>query len=964
MDLISKWPLIHGHHDFDLPDRVKVRVRLLDRVVARFFLAILLTFSISPATDQLCAATARDIQNAQRQAAELHRNRNYVEALSLRKKIYDWSRQAYGARHIQTAAAAFELGQSHMTLGDLGPVEPLFLEGLSIFRAQGSRFPDNVATVLNSLATYYTRVGQVAEAERAYTECTRILQARRDTVRLLTVRYNLATMYRHIGLAQGEYAQRVANAEARGTLLVESRAWFVKARDLLLQDLNSLKALKLPPKDTRRHNRESVLGEVYLDLGNFEEADRLFVGALQFWDDAYGKDTHGRDLLNLGLSRLALGRYAEALDLFRRATELARRTLGDDNPTYPTALALQARALAHLGRFEESAETMDKSQRLERKYVLRVFPSLSQTEQLSYLFRPGYLEGRNLDLALSIGVAGSKNDAITEESAEWLLNAKAMVHELLAERTLAARNRQPGGLGDDLIKAQGTIANLITRLQNSQEGSDEFYSARKDLSVWLQREADLTKQMGRSRGGAESPQWIELEEVRKAIPRNGILVEMARFQSPGFGTKGADAIGGKPRYAAWLIPAAGQGRVKVVDLGDAAPIETSVKRLRDTMDGDVRKLREDIFAKADAEIAAYAQKNNLTKSDLAYRKRLNEIAQQAQKDVTAALSANAPELLAAYRRNASDCAKRILHPFAQKLSGAGLVILSPDAHLWLPPWAALPLPRSGPLLLESAPVAFVVSGRDLLTARVKDVKATAPVVLGDVNYNMGVLTRADQIKFPAARLYWSSVEIKGIRPYLETYAKMAPVVLSGDDASEEKLKAARNPKVLFLSTHGVFGAVDENTFRPGQRGLLLENPFLRSQLSLAGSNRRPSGAMKGEDGRLYGIEVGALDLRATDMVVLSACQTALGDVHAGQGAAGLRQAFQLAGAKSVIATLWSVDDAATTQLTIAFFKRLGEGMAKTEALRQAQLELFAKKEMSHPFFWAAFTITENGRISF
>jgi CHAT domain-containing protein len=213
-------------------------------------------------------------------------------------------------------------------------------------------------------------------------------------------------------------------------------------------------------------------------------------------------------------------------------------------------------------------------------------------------------------------------------------------------------------------------------------------------------------------------------------------------------------------------------------------------------------------------------------------------------------------------------------------------------------------------------------------------------------------------------LHWSPVEIKGIRPHIEGYTKMVPVVLSGDDALEEKLKAARNPKVLFLSTHGVFGAVDENTFRPGQRGLLLENPFLRCQLSLAGSNRRPTGEIKGEDGRLYGIEVGALDLRATDLVVLSACQTALGDVHAGQGAAGLRQAFQLAGAKSVVATLWSVDDAATTHLTIAFFKRLGEGMPKAEALRQAQLELFAKKEMSHPFFWAAFTITENGQISF
>jgi tetratricopeptide (TPR) repeat protein len=683
MTLIANYLMAHGRHVSDLPMGFKIPVHPFGRAFLRFLLIILLALIIAPATSQLRAATARDIQDAQRQAVELHRNRNYVEALNVRKKIYEWSRQVYGARHTQTASAAFDLGQAHMTLGDLGPVEPLFLEGLAVFRSQGNRFSNNVAAVLNSLATYYSRVGQVAEAERAYNECSQILLAQRDAVRLLTVRYNQATMYRQIGLAQGEYAQRVADAAAREKLLADSRAWFVKARDLLQQDLNSLKSLKLPPDDTRQHNRESVLGEVYLDLGNFKEADRLFVSAQEFWDRTYGKGTHGRDLLNLGLSRLALGQYEEALDLFRRATELARNTLGEDNPTYPTAIALQAGALAHLGRFKESAETMDKSQRLERKYVLRVFPSLSQTEQLSYLFRPGYLEGHNLDLALAIGVAASKNDAIAERSAEWLLNAKAMVHELLAERTLAARS-QPGGLGANLIRAHAAIANLITRLQNAPEGSDESNSARKGLSQWLQREADLTKQMGRIRGGAQSPQWIGLDEVRKAIPKGGILVEFARFQAPGFGAKGAEAIGGRPRYAAWLIPAAGEGQVKIVDLGDAAPIEAAVKQLRDTMDRDVNKLREEIYAKADNELAAFAQKNNLSQTDAAYQKRLNEIAAQAQKDITAALQAKAPEMLAAYRRDASDCAKRILHPFAEELKAAKRILLSPDAHLWLP----------------------------------------------------------------------------------------------------------------------------------------------------------------------------------------------------------------------------------------------------------------------------------------
>jgi tetratricopeptide (TPR) repeat protein len=358
MPLTIKCARIRGKHGFNRHTDLKNSEILSYRVRLWCFVAILLTLCALPPFSYSHAATARDIQKAQQQAAQPHRDRNYVEALNVRKKIYTWSRQVYGARHLQTGAAAFDLGKAQMTMGNMGPVESLFLESLSIFRTQRIRNDPNVATVLNSLATYYTQVGQVAEAQRAYTECTRILHARRATVSLLSVRYNQATLYRHIRLAQVEYAQRVADAAERKKLLTGSRNWFVKARDMLHQDLNTLNGLKFPPKDTRRHNRESTLGEIYLDLGNFQEADRLFVSAQQFWNRTYGKDTHGRDLLNLGLSRCALGQYKEALDFFRRASALAQKTLGDDNPTYPTSLAMQAMTLAHLGRFKEAAQVM------------------------------------------------------------------------------------------------------------------------------------------------------------------------------------------------------------------------------------------------------------------------------------------------------------------------------------------------------------------------------------------------------------------------------------------------------------------------------------------------------------------------------------------------------------------------------------------------------------------------------
>jgi CHAT domain-containing protein len=187
--------------------------------------------------------------------------------------------------------------------------------------------------------------------------------------------------------------------------------------------------------------------------------------------------------------------------------------------------------------------------------------------------------------------------------------------------------------------------------------------------------------------------------------------------------------------------------------------------------------------------------------------------------------------------------------------------------------------------------------------------------------------------------------------------------LMATDATEEKIKAIRAPKILHIATHGFFLAEADNSDSDDARSItgvsdktLAENPLLRSGLLLAGAGKTISGEKQAmaEDGILTAYEAMNLDLQKTELVVMSACETGLGQIRSGEGVYGLQRAFRAAGAQSILMSLWKVDDQATQELMGKFYSSWLKAGEKQHSFHEAQLSL--REKFNHPYYWGAFVM--------
>ncbi len=321
---------------------------------------------------------------------------------------------------------------------------------------------------------------------------------------------------------------------------------------------------------------------------------------------------------------------------------------------------------------------------------------------------------------------------------------------------------------------------------------------------------------------------------------------------------------------------------------------------------------------------------------------------------------------------------RIWKPLLPHLGQARTVIYSPDGCLTRLPVAALPGKQRGSFLIEEFAIAVLPVPQLLPNLLATDAASSPPqspslLLVGDIDYGQAAASPANpptntQLTF--AKLAAARSEVLAVKDSFENAfpAAQPPVVLRGLAATEAAFRreASAHPFVHVV-THGF---VAQPTVSPTIHSESL------CGLALSGANARENSIA--DDGLLTAAEISGLDLRRTRLVTLSACETGLGTIAAGEGVLGLQRAFQIAGAQTVISSLWKVDDRATQELMDLFYERLwssGPRVSRLEALRQAQLTILrgghergvgiVKKtpdeQRVSPYYWAAFVLSGDWR---
>lgn len=818
-----------------------------------------------------------------------------------------------------------ELARVRFLKGDHAKSEELLLRALGICEKVAG--PDSLPASISllSLGTVYRAVNDLPRAEQMYLKVLAIRERllgpnHSDVARVLnelgllyygagdylsaekTLERSLTIVEKTFGPSHARFAQATNNL---GLVAWKNRD-YDKAATYFRRSMETYEKL-FGPESGRYAIGLGNLGIIYKEgYHDYAKAEDCYLRALAIFKKTSGEFSRqvANSVASLGILYRDMGNYDRAEEFSLRALGIYERVSGPNNSYTVLVLMSLARLYAIKGDLERALEYQRRINAIEEKVIPLNLTIGSERQKLAY-----FRSLQKLDRVVTLQVGLGRNSAEARDlAATKVLQSKGRILDALSDNLSILKRRfdvPDRALLDNLREINSELATLV--LGTAQKLSPE--EQQKEIAVLENKREQIEQEISyRSAGFYQQSGLVTLAAVKEAVPPDAALLEFTVYRPFDWHIPDDSSPYGEPRYVVYVIR--NHEEVKWVELGPAKDIDSLVGALRGRLRDPLRKDFQQIARALD---------------------------------------------------------EKIMQPVRALTGGAARLLVSADGELNLIPFEAL-VDEDGRYLIQKYSVTYLTSGRDLLRMQVARQSKAEPLVVADPSFGEASQERSkggsrtvntsNPGRSPVnalADVYFAALvgTTKEARTIQSLYPKAT--VLTGPKATESAVKATTAPILLHIATHGFFledeGSAINETREPGLREDKITNPLLRSGLALAGANRRSEGS---DDGILTALEASGMNLWGTKLVTLSACDTGLGEVRDGEGVYGLRRAFVIAGAESLVMSLWPVSDYLTREIMTRYYRNLKVGMGRGAALRQVQLEIMSHKDQRHPFYWASF----------
>ncbi|MEW6267172.1 MAG: tetratricopeptide repeat protein [Thermodesulfobacteriota bacterium] len=862
--------------------------------------------------------------------------------------------KAYGPDHSQLAATLNNQASLCFETGDYGRAEKLFLRSLAIQeKAKGPEHPDVTPNLIN-LAMIYNTQGDSRRAEPLYRRALAILEQAHgpDHPAVAAVLNNLAHFYQALG--DNERAEPLY----KRALAIREKALGPEHPDTAasLGNLAGLYHLRDPEQALDLYQRAlSIERKVYgpehpivagtleniavlcLRNADYDLAGPLFQEALTIREKALGPEHPETAAGLMSLTALAFlqADYVQAETHNDRAVAIVEKTLGPDDPRLALYLYPRAWTRAVTGRLDQAYDDLNRALTIDDRLIGNVLGVTTEEQQIRFLARHRW----RIDHFLGLVSRQRRHDpAATLAAFNLWVRRKGLILEAqkrFQEALIYTADQEAVAVFRELNRVRALLSRLTFAAPDQK---DSGQAARMTAELEAQKKKLEARLSQLSQAYARRQRIVEADAAKlsQALPPQTALMELARIKASDFVAPDFTRQEPLTRYLAFILKG-GDDQVALIDLGPAEIIDQAVNELKKAITDleDMKGLKSGPAAR-----------------------RLHDL---------------------------------VFAPLIPTLGGIKELFISPDGNLNLVPFEVL-RGEDGRDLIEDYSFNYLAAGRDLLGFGQSPSALGRIVLLGDPAFDLEqeqkavALNRLGLTPEQTREEDLSEDDLRGMKfdPLPGTREEVQSIaavlgleqveVFTGVEAMEEVLRSRIAPRLLHLATHGFFltdrqfgRLIEPNPALASlpflqtskEKGPATYNPLLRSGLALAGANAAIKGETAGAGGLLTAEKILGLRLAGTELVVLSACKTGLGEVMIGEGVFGLRRALLQAGAKSLVMSMWSVPDQETKELMIEFYRSwVNQGLSRNKALRQAALKqrqiVQTRYGYAHPFFWGAF----------